>query len=63
MGVEHVEAWWRTGCGVCQQNKDGEKNKWDFKGKKYSACGEDWRESYSSGCLVMLHQSPGFSNL
>lgn len=27
MGIEQAEAWWRTGCGMCQQNKDGRKEK------------------------------------
>lgn len=27
MGVEQAEAWWRTGCGMCQQNKDRSKKK------------------------------------
>lgn len=34
MGVEHVEAWCWTGCGVCQQNKDGGKKKVGFQRKK-----------------------------
>lgn len=48
------------GVECASKTRMGGKKKWDFKGKKYSACGEDW--TYSSGCLVMLHQSPGFSN-
>lgn len=23
MGVEEAEVWWRTGCRMCQHNKDG----------------------------------------
>lgn len=54
MGIEQAQAWWRTGCGMCQQNKDGRKKRGGrgVQQKKHSACGEDFEDSSGVLCDV-----------